>query len=814
MLGSAFTTFLRSFTRHPLYGLLNLLGLSIGIAVFIVLSLLYHFETSYESWSLERPYIYAVGNRLRVPGIPDDVKMQTMGSLLDEIQSSYPQIDGTRDWSTNIVVHHGADLSDEHMELVDPNFLTFFQMPMLRGNAANTLDEPSHIAISARTARKYFGTIDVIGSTMALGEKGGTRTYTVSAVMADLPKNTDLRFDMLRRLTPQDEGVFGDGWHTWGFTIVQTYLKFKTPADAAAFSAQIPAFTDRQAGTRFGSGVIPHKAIELSLIPLAGLHLNTPKLKAEIVSLGLVGVLALGLALINYVNLATARAGMRAREVAVRKTLGAPPVVLRMQFLIEAVLTLLLAFLVALSAVELSLPLVNAAGGLSLVLDYRADASWILGLLGCVLVAGLLAALYPAFVLSAFKPALVLASSQTPGGGRFNGGLRTGLAILQFTAVVVAFILMGGFMLQIRHIQTADLGFRRDHMMIVTSCFEPSVTPEQRRAFVAAAAEIPAVRYSSYASNIPGPGSGPGGFSKLTRPGQNELLPVLNVNVSIVGPNYFQMMGARLLAGRLFDAQRAEDQKGASQDNGGADMVFNVILSRSTAKDLGFSSPQAAIGRTARLGEAPVRIIGVVEEMRLSTPNDPIPPALYLLATEENYEFPMVRYQGVSEPVMRQALAKVWRQIAPGVIFDAISANDNLDTYYKPERDRSHLFTIGTGMTALIGCMGLYGMAAFSASRRVREIGMRKVLGASREQMVRLLLWQFLRPVALASVLAWPLAWFALQRWLEQFDDVIAMPLWVFPVASAVAVLIALITVGGLVMASAGTEPGKALRHD
>ena len=811
MFAQAFVAFFRSFTRHPLYGLLNLLGLAFGIAAFITLSLLYHFETSYEDWSPERPHIYTVGMRIHAPGQPDDLSFQTTGGLLEDLRAAWPQTDGTRDFPDWFIVHRGADVTAEHMDYVDANFLTFFKMPALRGDAATALNDPSQVVISAAIARKYFGTIDVVGRPLLLGGEEGIRTYTVSAVIADLPKNTDMRLDMLVQLSPAVRKMFEGGWDALDVPTLKTYLKFKTPVDAGGLARQLPAFADRHVLMMFGSaGIAPHKIVELSLVPLADMHLINPKLKAAIASLGLVGVLALGLALINYVNLATARAGLRAREVAVRKVQGASPAVLRLQFLVEALLTLTLAFAVGLSAVELSLPLINAAGGLSLQL-YPGDAGWVLGCFGCVVAAGLLAAIYPAFVLSAFKPAQVLASSRTPAGGRAGGRLRAGLVILQFTAVATAFILMAGFGLQIRHIQTANIGFRRDNMLIVGGMLNAAVTPDQRRAFVAAARALPAVRSVSYSAIAPGPALNGGIPAKLTLPDQNGA--TLNVQVENVGPEYFAMMGTRVLAGRTFDLQHGEDPMW----NGPADAksrMLNVVVSRGAVGDMGFATPQAAIGHTAHFLDGQVRIVGVVEDVRFNSPYEAIPPKLYTLDTMIRYDMGMVRYAGVSEPAMRAALNRLWRGINPDVPLDADSAEQYLDAYYKPERDRSHLFTIGTAVAALIGCIGLYGMAAFNTGRRVREIGVRKVLGASRGKVVTLLLVQFLRPVAVASLIAWPLAWIALQRWLAQFDDAIAMPLWLFPAASLAALLIALVTVAGVAFSAAGTEPGKALRHE
>jgi putative ABC transport system permease protein len=382
----------------------------------------------------------------------------------------------------------------------------------------------------------------------------------------------------------------------------------------------------------------------------------------------------------------------------------------------------------------------------------------------------------------------------------------------QFAIVVVAFILMTGFMLQIRHIQTADLGFPRDNLMLVRSMDSVTVTPAQIDTFLAAARALPAVRRVTIGDDAPGPTSSPGGNSQIIRPGQATGVLLGVHSVSVVGPDYFQAVGTRLLAGRLFDLHRAEDRMWTGP---GDSRVFSVIVSRRLARDMGFASPAAAVDQTARFGDrggVPVRIVGVVDDMRFTSPTETIPAKLYLVNPNAR-GLGIVRYQGMSEGAMRGALGKLWRQIIPDVPFDAVTAAANLDTYYKPERDRSHLFTIGTGIAALIGCIGLYGMAAFNAGRRVHEIGMRKVLGASRGQVIRLLLVQFLRPVVVASLLAWPLAWVILQRWLAQFDDVIEMPLWLFPSASGVALVIALATVAGVAFTAASAEPAKALRQ-
>ncbi|MFT3996406.1 MAG: ABC transporter permease [Asticcacaulis sp.] len=812
MFRSTFTAFCRSFTRHPLYGLLNLLGLSLGIATFIVLSLLFRFETGYETWSPQRERIYAVGTKWGFPGMPDDVLIGSMGGLLEELKANYPQVEGTRDWANGATVHKGADVYSEQIQLVDGNFLTFFGVPLVEGDAATALSNPSSLIISEEKARKYFGTTRVVGRQLTLSDDEGRKAYTISAVVRDLPKNTDFTLNFARLITPQRTAREDEVWHHWGSVQLGTYLKFKDPAQARALEAQMPAFTDRQVGNKFGPDAVPHKLIDLRFVPLSEAHLIDPKLKAAIVSLGLVGVVALGLALINYVNLATARAGLRAKEVAVRKTLGARPGLLRMQFLGEAALTLLLAFLLALSLVELSLPLINTAGGLSLSVNYTTDLVWLVILLGVVMGAGLVAAIYPAFALSAFKPAQVLASSRTPGGGRMGMRLREALAVLQFAAVVCAFVLVLGFTQQIAHIQSADLGFKREGVILINSLRDSTLSEAQRNAYVEAIRSVPGAVTTTSANAIPGDQNTVNN-TNVVLPGQPDSANAPTLNWSIVGPGYFDLFGTKLLAGRLFDTRFAGDQKWTGDED--ESQVFNVIISRLAVDRLGFATPQAALDKTARFGGRQVRIVGVVDDMRFYNPNEPIPAKLYVFDAHPSYAaVAMVRFSGVKESTMRERLRGVWRRIAPDVPFETSSVADNLDRYYKPERDRSNLFGIGAGVAAFIGCIGLYGMAAFNTSRRLREIGLRKVLGASRGQVVRLLIGQFLRPVAIASVIAWPLAWYALSRWLAQFDDAIAISPLFFVIATAAALIIALGTVGGLALAGASTEPGRALRHE
>ncbi len=815
MLRSILVAFWRSFTRRPLYAALNLLGLSLGVATFLTLSLLYRFETSYERWTPERGKIYAGGVAYNIPGFSNATRVGAMGGLLEEMKADYPDVRGVRDWSQQATVHRGAVATAEQMELVDPEFLDFFQVPLLAGDARTALADPSRMAISEDLARKYFGTVDVVGRTLEMTDTEGRASYTISAVLKTLPKNSSLKLDMLRPLTAVRTAK-EESWHHWGSIQLNTFFKFDRPEQARALEAQLPAFVDRRVGKTFGD-VVPHEMLSLKFVPVGDVHLLDPKQRAAVDTLGVVGIVALALALINYVNLATARAGLRAREVAVRKTLGAGPGTLRIQFLGEAAVTIALAFLIGLAVVELALPLINAAGGLSLDLDYRQDGAWVAGVFGVVLAAGLLAAVYPAFMLAAFKPAQVLASSRAPSGGRFGARLREALVVCQFAAVVAAFVLMLGFLGQIRHMQDADLGYRRDGLFLVTATRGVGVTPEQRNAYWEAVKRVPGVIAVTASSNAPADDSfnSNSTATRLDRAARPGLSPTLNL--SSIGPDYFQALGGKLIAGRLLDLQHGGDEQ--YDPKATPDTVTNVVISRATVKLMEYASPEEALDKLMDFAGRKVRVVGVVEDMRFYSPMEKVSAKIYLFSGypawwPADWPITMVRYSGVDDAAMRARLEAAWRQAAPSTPFEGKTALANLDRYYKPQRDRSNLFSLGAAAGAGIGCIGLYGLAAFNTSRRAREVGLRKVLGASSPQVARLLIGQFLRPILIACLIAWPLAWWALRRWLSQFDDPVGVGPGIFLAGAAVALAIGLATVGGLGWAAAATSPGKALRSE
>ncbi len=814
MLRNTFTAFYRSFTRHPLYSILNLLGLSLGIAVFITLGLFFRFETTFEQWLPHAGRVYMVENTWTLSSVTTDPQPYTGGVLLDDLKADYPQLVGTRLWENNVTVHMGAQTTRESATLVDSDFFKVFDLSVAEGDKMTALSSPDDVMLSRTMADKYFPGGKAVGKTIRLTDDQGTHDYRISAVLKVLPANTESKFDFVRLLTPQYISTIPN-WKHYGSQRLQTALLLPGPAQAVELDKAFPKFVDRHAAGNFGDD-LPHTLLRMTVAPLISLHLADEKTRTSVYVLGVVGILAFLIAAINYINLATARAGMRAKEVAVRKTLGATQGSLRAQFLCEALLTTLIAALIGLSLVEVGLPQINAFGDLHLKLDYAGEAIPLAAAGVFIVLIGLLAGLYPAFVLAGFKPAQVLASSRSPAGGRLAIRIREALVVLQFGVVVAFFIMVAGFLSQLAHMKTADLGFHRDGLMVTDSTYDPAISDSQRIAIWAAFRAIPGVQSVTAGNGAPGDNSMTDNTTILP-PGYTGR--PLSITWILTGPDFFTTYKARLVTGRYFDRARGDDNyfrlvdgKRVGPDDGA---VTNVIVNRTALKLLNFKSPEAAIGQVATFNDSKVRIAGVIEDMRFRSPKDPIPPTLYVYYdTPHDHAVTGLRYAGISEPVMRDRMQQAWRAVAPEVPFKVVSAEENVDEYYKPDRNRSNLFSVGAGVAALIGCIGLYGMAAFNTSRRAREVGLRKVLGASSGKVVGLLIGQFLRPVLLANLIAWPVAWYALTQWLSQFDDAVALNPLIFVAASVIALVIALGTVGGLALATAGTEPGKALRHE
>ena len=798
----------RTLTGHKFYAALNIGGLAVGIAVFFVLTLYVRFETSFEKWLPHHDEIYVVQTDWKRTDDPfTGTYPNTMGGLLDELRQDFPGVVGTRFMGGadldgkdgGSVVRNGIATFDD-IGQVDASFLQVFDLPWVAGDKTTALTAPASIVLSRSAARKYFGDTDPIGQTLTLA-LDKTVPHRVTGVFEDLPKASDFKFSILARLPTSD---LGEWWNHWGSTSLKTYLRFPDEAAAKAFEQKMPAFVARHGARDLGDDAAMRMA--LPLLPLTKAHLQpagqeSASRKLTVVTLGLVGILTLLIAIVNYVNLASARAGLRAREVAMRKVLGADRATLIRQFLGEAVLAVAVAALFGLVLAEIGLPLINAAGGLSLAMPYAIVVPL---LLTFAIGIGSLAGFYPAILLSHYPAAAVLASARAPGGGHAGTRARETLVMAQFAMVIAFLIGTAVLVAQTRHVRNADLGFQREGLLVAP--WLGYVEKAKHPALIAALRAVPGVSIVTTSDTGVGDVGNNNSDNLLLsgRPGPGPAARHINV-----GTDFFRLFGTRPIAGRLLDDVHRMDDRTNSQKG----LPSNIVISRKAVTALGFRSPKDAIGQTI-VQPSPMTIVGVVDDLRFFSPRLPATPVYYTY-TRGIVPYPVATMRFSGDPrAVAEGVRAAWIRVAPEAPFRADTGERLLQNFYDEDDRATRLFGIGAGLAVLIGCVGLWGLASFNTQRRAMEIGIRKTLGASSSDIVKLLVGQFLRPVLLANLIAWPLAFVAMRTWLAGFDDRITLSPLYFLGATALAVVIAVLTVLGQALRASRTAPAWALRHD
>ena len=824
VIGNALLTFYRSLSRHPLFAALNVLGLAVGIGVFLVLTLIVRYESGFDAWLPHAAETYRLDTTYSLPGeIPTEYAV-TSFKAYDLLRADFPEIRAaTRVYDRTLLVSEGNTLDSENVAYVDPGFFQVIELPALAGDTRQAL-APGSAVITAHIAQKYFGTTRAIGRTFQVSRNGTRQTLTVSAILRDLPADTSLKFSIITLLTPAvEDGV--NAFARWGSASGLTFLRFDNTQAAQHVQARLRDFVARRAsGTDMGAeGLHPETFFVLSLVSIRDAHfhdvsvqsVNVPGADHRVVaSLGLIGLLALAMAAINYINLATARSDLRAREVALRKVLGATRRALLVQFLAEAVALVACAALIGLALAELTIPGVNALGGWDITIPY---VQLVPGLIVLVVLLGLCAGLYPALLLSAYRPARVLAATRLPAGGSWGTRLRQALVLIQFTGAVTFAISTLVIDAQADLLRNADRGFAREGLVIVKSFGRKELLLKQP-AILDALRGVPGVVAATQSDREPDSNSSSESDVRVPgRPGPNP-----SVIVETVGPDYFKSYGIHLVAGRPFDANRAiDDSKDVVDATPTSHTVASksAIINESALPVLGYGSATAALGKTffQDVGNTHLAytIVGVVGDVRFMSSREPVAAQFYMFDSKpfENAQA-AIRYTGAGRSDMMQRLQTAWHSVVPDQPFGAQTADERLEEFYKPDQQHARLFSAGAILAIAIACLGLYGLAAFSTTRRVREIGIRKTLGASTRDVLLLLIGQFVRPVLIANVIAWPLAWAAMRAWLSGFDERVALSPLYFVASGVGALVLSTATVAAQAWRVAHAEPARALRYE
>jgi putative ABC transport system permease protein len=829
------TVGIRALAKNRAYAFINIAGLALGIAACLLILGFVKYEFSYDSWLPNADRTYELQDFYHAtPQGGEDMKLQVTSYVSGvALKKDFPQVEHAVYVKNTdaVVIKDGQPATIDDGVFTDGPLFSVLEMPFVYGDPAHALDDPHAMTLSQTQAKKLFGAGNPVGRTLTLTAGDMTADYRITGVYRDLPKNTSLAMNMIARFDP---GAFFarvpavlTSWNSQGGNY---FVRLKPGADVSAIHAALPAWEKRNIPDE-NDGSRKYNAgddQDWKLVNVRDIHLGAAQMasmrpgndRGTIITFAIVALLILGMACVNFTNLATARATQRAREVALRKVLGATRGQLITQFIGESILLATIAMLVALALVELALPALNAFLKADIELRYFAIDGLMLPVIGLTLLVGLAGGVYPALVLSRFQPARVLKANKSAADAEGSGLLRNVLVVGQFAVSIGLIICTAIVYSQTVYARTADAGYKRDGLLQVGNISRPQVE-RVSRTVMEEVRRIPGVTSAARSTIWVNPGNN--SVTTVNLPGSTN--PVA-LGIYGVDPDFFKTMGIKLVAGRTFSENQPRDDATTPQpavpeaERALVQRGVNIILSEEAARRLGFTDPQTALGKTvmtgmtlAEYGQVPATVIGIVSDVRYRSARDPLQPIFYFYQTNTFYSM-AVRFQGVKPKAVYDQIEAIWKRQVPDIPFGAKFVDDVVRDLYNADEARAQLFGMFAILAVVIGCLGLFGLASFTAERRTKEIGIRKVLGARTRDILRLLVWQFSQPVLIANLIAWPVAWWVMRGWLNGFDTRIALTPMPFLLAGLLAVLIAVGTISAHAYRVARTSPIRALRYE
>jgi putative ABC transport system permease protein len=733
--------------------------------------------------------------------------------------------------SAPTILQNGQGSTSEDVWFVDGNLFDVIDLPMAAGDPANAFRNTGSVVLTRSEAVKRFGTEDALGRTLTMVIAGEPVDHRVTGIIEDLPKSSHMAVTMIARFDPRSRFAESpEALTSWTWQQGWIYARLRPGADPAAINAALPAWEKRNIPdeTTGSERSNPGTFNDWALVNVRDVHLGRAQDasmrpgndRTTIATFSVVALLILAMACINFINLATARASQRAREVALRKVLGATRGQLIVQFLAESLIVVSVAMLIALALAELSLPALSSFLASDLRLTYFGSEGILLPMLALTVLVGLAGGLYPAFYLSRFQPAKVLKANKSAAEGAGTGKLRNMLVVAQFAVSIGLIVCTAIVYSQTEFAQSIDPGYRREGLVQIEGIGRSQLRPVIRT-LQEEIGKIDGVE--NVAKTTMGVSTGMNSTMNVQLPGSPRSI---EIGSYIVDDRFFPTMKIDVLAGRNFSERQALDDatipgEATDQDERAlAQRGINVVVNASGARLLGFQDPAAAVGKqimtsiiSDQNGLVPAKIVGVVGDARFRSVRDPIQPIVFRYRPEGQL-WMVVRYSAADPGAVRDRIEHVWRRLAPEVPFEAEFAEEIVADLYRAETSRAQIFAAFAMFAVVIACLGLFGLASYTAERRTKEIGIRKVLGARVRDIVRLLVWQFSKPVILANIIAWPVAWWVMRDWLNGFDTRITLGPTPFVLAGIIALAIAIGTIAGHAVKVARSNPILALRYE
>jgi putative ABC transport system permease protein len=804
MLKNHFKIAFRSLWRHKAFSAINVFGLAIGMATCLVIMLFVQYELSYDRFHEKGDRIVRVVFRGEVQGEKMN-EAHVMPPTAQTLLADYPEVlEATRlrNYGTPRVAYEDKSFREDAFAFVDSNFFQVFTLPFLQGDPRTALLQPNTVVISEAVAQKYFGDEDPIGK--VLNFKSFGTSCKITGVMEPVPANSHFHFDIFASMASLPEAREA----SWLRSEFYTYLVLPEGYDYQQLEAKLPQVVEKYMGPQMQQGMGLSLAqfrekgndIGLFLQPLTDIYLHSdfmydlgPRGDIRYVYLfGSIALFMLLIACINFMNLSTAGASKRAREVGIRKVLGSVKGQLVRQFLLESILLTAVSLLLAIILVEMALPVFNDLAGKNLNLPLSANLWLVPGLVLFGVFVGVLAGSYPAFFLSSFRPVAVLKGTFT--AGKKSLGFRSGLVVFQFCISTALILSTTVVYQQLRYIQNAKVGYDKDQVLVLP---ETWVLGKQEEVFRQLILQDPRVERVSVSGYLPAGPTNNNNF--FVYPGEDIAQQVKTLQYE-VDDQYIPTLGMQLAAGRNFSKDLATDSAG-------------IILNETAAKAFGWG--ENALGQTLTNdngGKRRYRVIGVVKDFHFRSLHERISPLVMTLGNNTGTLIVKTKTEDIAG--LLTSLDKQWTALTAEEPFVYSFLDERFNQTYEAEQKIGRILGISAGLTILVACLGLFGLATFTAEQRTKEIGIRKVLGASVASIVGLLSKDFLKLVLLSNLIAWPLAGWAMQKWLQDFEYRIDLEWWVFGVTGGLALGIALLTVSFQSIKAALMNPVKSLRSE
>jgi putative ABC transport system permease protein len=806
MLKNYLKTAFRNISRHKGYSFINLLGLSIGIACCILILLYVQDEFSFDRYVPEYQNTYRIVLDIETPEGGDIHMARTPPPWGPSLAEEYPEVESYMRFKTPLVswlVSNEAEDKRFHEKgfyFADHTVFDFFDFELLKGDPETALLEPRTVVLTVSSAERYFGNRDPMGQTLRLDN---THDFLVTGIMEDVPRNSHFSFDILASISTLGAvAIYGDtDYHTWRRGLapdLYTYIRLQEGASPVGLEAKLPEFLRAHMGAVLDrANVRFHPRLQ----PLSDIHLHS-NLQAEIRSnsdiryvyiFSAIAIFVLIIACINFMNLATARSAGRAQEVGLRKVVGAQKSQLISQFVGESTILAFLALIVALVLVQVFLPFFNSLSGKSLSLDLGGPLT-LLGLVGLTLLVGILSGSYPAFFLSSFEPVAVFRGSLK--AGRANAWLRKFLVVFQFALSIIFIIGTGVVHRQLHYVRNKVLGFDKEQVVVL-----PMGDPRARQIYLTfkeRAQQSPRVTAVAGTSSVPG---GLIGLMVLLPEGA-EAGNEVTMETFFVDHDFVEAMGIEIAAGRDFSLEYTTDANEA------------FILNETAVRQLGWEDQPLGKQITIQ-GFRTGRVIGVVKDFHAKSLHQRIEPLVLQIAPDPDAFLQLVARiaPGNIEDTLDDIRA-AWAQVYPNDPFTFTFLDEDFDSLYRSERMRGRIFLTFSLLAVFIACLGLLGLASFTAEQKTKEIGIRKVLGATEASIVRLLSLEFIRLVLAAGLIAFPVAYLIMDSWLKNFAYRIHIPWELFLLSTGLAVVIALVTVSFQAVRASLTNPVDSIRTE